>query len=94
MVNQSKRRKQIHPIPRNQRKQKVPLRTNPPCNIHTSTSFTPTNPRTQRCDNGGGIFAGDTNPNDLRSRRGTVVVVGGDLQNVDWDGCSGEAEEL
>lgn len=88
----STRHEQIASRPCNQGTQKIALRTHSPRHIPTPAGLTPPDPRAQRGNNSGGILTRYTDPdNSLVLRSGRL---GGDLQDVDWDGGAREAEEL
>lgn len=58
----STRHEQIPTIPSNKRPQIIPFRTHSPRHIPTPTSLIPSNPRTQRGNDSGSIFARYTDP--------------------------------
>lgn len=77
----------------NQRAQVIPLSADSPRDI--GAAGPPSNPRAQRRDNRRAIFAWNANPDRVvlahaSGGRGTRF----DLEDIDWDGRTGETEEL
>ncbi|KAF7169156.1 hypothetical protein CNMCM6106_004129 [Aspergillus hiratsukae] len=75
----------------------IPLRAHPPRYTprgrrrSRSRRFTPAaapDPGTQRGNHSRGVRARDADPDCLR------LVLGGDFQDVEWDGCPCQTEEL
>jgi hypothetical protein len=95
------RNEQVRPRTSDESAQIVPFGTYPPCDVRAAA--TPTNPRAKGGNNSRCIFARNTYPGTVvfthtgnqryfqfGSRNGPVL----DFQNVDWDSCSRETEEL
>lgn len=95
------RNEQVRSRSSNQRTQIIPLSTDSPRDIRAAA--TPTNPRAEGRDDRCCVFARNTYPSavvfahtgdcgqfQFRDRDGPVL----DFQNVDWNSCSRETEEL
>lgn len=79
------------------RREVIPLRAHPPRYAppgrRRSRRFTPPaapDPGTQRGDDGRGVRAWDADPDCLRF----FLSLRGDFQDVEWDGCPCQTEEL